>query len=71
MRALKDVGRYERLAGEHNKIVESRLTASSVYDSLAQVLLTELIFTAALCYGMWRRGTDKPGDLAAVSLLPF
>lgn len=39
-----------------------------VYDALAQILFTELIFTAALCYGMWRVGNDNPGRLAAVNL---
>uniref|UniRef100_A0AC34QFH0 ABC transporter domain-containing protein n=1 Tax=Panagrolaimus sp. JU765 TaxID=591449 RepID=A0AC34QFH0_9BILA len=49
-------------------MTEERLRASSVYDSLAQVLLTELIFTAALCYGMWRVGDENPGRLAALAI---
>lgn len=49
-------------------MTEERLRASSVYDALAQVLLTELIFTAALCYGMWRVGSEQPGRLAALGI---
>ncbi|KAI1716202.1 ABC transporter transmembrane region domain-containing protein [Ditylenchus destructor] len=60
--------KYERLSNEHNKLTEERLRASSVYDALAQVLFTELIFTAALCYGMWRVGNDNPGRLAALAI---
>ena len=60
--------RYERIANEHNRMTEERLRASSVYDSLAQILLTELIFTAALCYGMWRVGDENPGRLAALAI---
>ena len=59
--------RYERLSIEHNKITEQRLRASSVYNSLAQVLFTELIFTAALCFGVWRVGNENPGRLGAVN----
>lgn len=58
--------RYERLSNAYNKMMEERLRASSVYDSLAQILFTELIFTAALCYGMWRVGDNQPGRLGAV-----
>lgn len=61
------VDRYERLSMEHNKTTEERLRASSVYNSLAQVLFTELIFTAALCFGVWRVGNENPGRLGAVS----
>uniref|UniRef100_A0A914PJ09 Uncharacterized protein n=1 Tax=Panagrolaimus davidi TaxID=227884 RepID=A0A914PJ09_9BILA len=60
--------KYEKIATEHNRMTEERLRASSVYDSLAQVLLTELVFTAALCYGMWRVGNDNPGRLAALAI---
>jgi ABC-type multidrug transport system fused ATPase/permease subunit len=49
------------------QLTEERLTASSVYDALAQVLLTELIFTAALCYGMWKVGREESGALIMVS----
>ena len=49
-------------------MTEERLRASSVYDSLAQVLLTELVFTAALCYGMWRVGDENPGRLCALAI---
>lgn len=38
-----------------------------MYNSLAQVLFTELIFTAALCFGVWRVGNENPGRLGAVS----
>lgn len=60
--------RYEKLANEHNRLTEERLRASSVYDALAQVLLTELIFTAALCYGMYRVGGENSGRLAALAI---
>uniref|UniRef100_A0A7E4UUZ1 P-loop containing nucleoside triphosphate hydrolase protein n=1 Tax=Panagrellus redivivus TaxID=6233 RepID=A0A7E4UUZ1_PANRE len=62
------INKYERIANEHGRMTEERLRASSVYDALAQVLLTELIFTAALCYGMWRVGNDNPGRLAALAI---
>ncbi|KAK0405324.1 hypothetical protein QR680_017924 [Steinernema hermaphroditum] len=62
------IAKYEKLSAEHNQLTEERLTASSVYDALAQVLLTELIFTAALCYGMWRVGDENPGRLAALGI---
>ncbi|VDM24620.1 unnamed protein product [Toxocara canis] len=62
------INKYERLMIEHNLMTEQRLTASSIYDALAQVLLTEFIFTAALCYGMWRVGDDNPGRLAALAI---
>uniref|UniRef100_A0A1I8A0K1 ABC-type xenobiotic transporter n=1 Tax=Steinernema glaseri TaxID=37863 RepID=A0A1I8A0K1_9BILA len=62
------INKYEKLSMEHNQLTEERLTASSVYDALAQVLLTELIFTAALCYGMWRVGDENPGRLAALGI---
>lgn len=50
-------------------MMEERLRASSVYDSLAQILFTELVFTAALCYGMWRVGANQPGRLGAVKII--
>ncbi|MFH4978687.1 hypothetical protein AB6A40_005396 [Gnathostoma spinigerum] len=62
------INKYERLAAELNLMTESRLTASSIYDALAQVLLTEFIFTAAMCYGMWRVGDENPGRLAALGI---
>uniref|UniRef100_A0A0N5AVA3 ABC transporter ATP-binding protein n=1 Tax=Syphacia muris TaxID=451379 RepID=A0A0N5AVA3_9BILA len=62
------ITKYERLTKEHNLMTEQRLTASSIYDALAQVLLTEFIFTAALCYGMWRVGSENPGRLAALAI---
>ena len=31
------------------------------------MLFTELIFTAALCFGVWRVGNENPGRLGAVS----
>ena len=58
--------RYERYAHQHNRLTEERLRASSVYDALAQILFTELIFTAALCYGMWKFGDENVGRLGAV-----
>jgi hypothetical protein len=60
--------RYERLANEHSILTEQRLRASSVYDALAQVLLTELIFTIALCYGIYSMRGQQAGQLAAVCL---
>ncbi|KAL7079080.1 hypothetical protein ACQ4LE_001579 [Meloidogyne hapla] len=62
------IGKYERLSMEHKKITEERLRASSVYNSLAQVLFTELIFTAALCFGVWRSGNENPGRLGALAI---
>ncbi|KAL3990856.1 ABC transporter family protein [Acanthocheilonema viteae] len=62
------VNKYERLTIELNRMTEQRLTASSIYDALAQVLLTEFIFTAALCYGMWRVNDANPGRLAALAI---
>lgn len=46
--------------------MEMRLRASSIYDSLAQILFTELILTAALFYGIWQGGEENPGRLGAV-----
>uniref|UniRef100_A0A0N5CHS2 ABC transporter family protein n=1 Tax=Strongyloides papillosus TaxID=174720 RepID=A0A0N5CHS2_STREA len=60
--------KYEKLSIEHNKYADDRLTASSVYDALTQVLVTEIIFTLALCYGMWRVGQENPGRLAALAI---
>uniref|UniRef100_A0A0N5A5R0 ABC transporter family protein n=1 Tax=Parastrongyloides trichosuri TaxID=131310 RepID=A0A0N5A5R0_PARTI len=60
--------KYEKLSIEHNKLAEDRLTASSVYDALTQVLLTEIIFTLALCYGIWRVGEVNAGRLAALAI---
>uniref|UniRef100_A0A1I8EXT5 ABC transporter n=1 Tax=Wuchereria bancrofti TaxID=6293 RepID=A0A1I8EXT5_WUCBA len=62
------ISKYERLTIELNRMTEQRLTASSIYDALAQVLLTEFIFTAALCYGMWRVNDANPGRLAALAI---
>ncbi|KAM3728199.1 Multidrug resistance protein [Dirofilaria immitis] len=62
------INKYERLTIELNRMTEQRLTASSIYDALAQVLLTEFIFTAALCYGMWRVNDANPGRLAALAI---
>ncbi|VDM98402.1 unnamed protein product [Thelazia callipaeda] len=62
------INKYERLTMELNRMTEQRLTASSIYDALAQVLLTEFIFTAALCYGIWRVGDNNPGRLAALAI---
>uniref|UniRef100_A0A915PDN2 Uncharacterized protein n=1 Tax=Setaria digitata TaxID=48799 RepID=A0A915PDN2_9BILA len=62
------INKYEQLTGELNRMTEQRLTASSIYDALAQVLLTEFIFTAALCYGMWRVNDANPGRLAALAI---
>ncbi|CAK5043526.1 unnamed protein product [Meloidogyne enterolobii] len=64
----QSIGKYERLSLEHKKITEERLRASSVYNSLAQVLFTELIFTAALCFGVWRSGNENPGRLGALAI---
>lgn len=62
------INKYERLTIELNRMTEQRLTVSSIYDALAQVLLTEFIFTTALCYGMWRVGDDNPGRLGALAV---
>ncbi|KHJ98047.1 hypothetical protein OESDEN_01985 [Oesophagostomum dentatum] len=62
---------FERLSMEGNKLTESRLRSSTVYDSLTQILLTELIFTGALCYGIWRVADQSPGKLAAVRIFIF
>lgn len=59
------------MAYQHNQLTQERLRASSVYDALAQVLFTELIFTAALCYGFYRVGGENAGRLGAVSLIYF
>ncbi|CAI4225548.1 unnamed protein product [Auanema sp. JU1783] len=60
--------KFERLSHEHNQLTEQRLRSSTVYDSLTQVLLTELVFTAALSYGIWRVGDKEPGALCAVAI---
>ncbi|RCN41970.1 hypothetical protein ANCCAN_12075 [Ancylostoma caninum] len=60
------INKFERLSMESYKLTESRLRSSTVFDSLTQILLTELIFTAALCYGIWRVADQSPGRLAAV-----
>ncbi|XGW34856.1 hypothetical protein V3C99_018697 [Haemonchus contortus] len=62
------ITKFERLSMENNKLTESRLRSSTVYDSLTQILLTELIFTAALCYGIWRVADHSPGRLAALAI---
>ncbi|KAI6243621.1 hypothetical protein M3Y99_00024100 [Aphelenchoides fujianensis] len=62
------LSKYERLAHQNQRLTEERLRASSVYDALAQVLFTELIFTAALCYGMWRMGGENAGRLGALAI---
>ncbi|VDO19871.1 unnamed protein product [Heligmosomoides polygyrus] len=62
------INKFEKLSMDNNKLTESRLRSSTVYDSLTQILLTELIFTAALCYGIWRVADQSPGRLAANSL---
>uniref|UniRef100_A0AC35UF18 ABC transporter domain-containing protein n=1 Tax=Rhabditophanes sp. KR3021 TaxID=114890 RepID=A0AC35UF18_9BILA len=62
------IAKFLMISLEHNKLTDERLTACSVYDSLAQVLLTEIIFTAAMCYGMLRFGHDNPGRLAALAI---
>ncbi|ETN76894.1 ABC transporter, ATP-binding protein [Necator americanus] len=62
------INKFERLSMESNKLTESRLRSSTVYDSLTQILLTELIFTAALCYGIWRVADQSPGRLAALAI---
>ncbi|KAK5964143.1 ABC transmembrane type-1 domain-containing protein [Trichostrongylus colubriformis] len=60
------INKFQKLSMENNKLTESRLRSSTVYDSLTQILLTELTFTAALCYGIWRVADQSPGGLAAV-----
>ncbi|VDM59178.1 unnamed protein product [Angiostrongylus costaricensis] len=62
------INKFERLSMESNKLNESRLRSSTVYDSLTQILLTELTFTAALCYGIWRVGDQSAGKLAALAI---
>ncbi|VDL73810.1 unnamed protein product [Nippostrongylus brasiliensis] len=62
------INKFERLSMDNNKLTESRLRSSTVYDSLTQILLTELIFTAALCYGIWRVADQSPGRLAALAI---
>uniref|UniRef100_A0A914C0N8 Uncharacterized protein n=1 Tax=Acrobeloides nanus TaxID=290746 RepID=A0A914C0N8_9BILA len=62
------IAKYERLANEHSILTEQRLRASSVYDALAQVLLTELIFTIALCYGIYSMRGEQAGQLAALAI---
>ncbi|KAK6760032.1 hypothetical protein RB195_021525 [Necator americanus] len=62
------INKFERLSKECDKLVETRLRSSTVYDSLTQILLTELIFTAALCYGIWRVADHSPGRLAALAI---
>ncbi|KAK6062304.1 hypothetical protein COOONC_00014 [Cooperia oncophora] len=65
------INKFEKLSMENNKLTESRLRSSTVYDSVTQILLTELIFTAALCYGIWRVADQSPGRLAAVLVFRF
>ncbi|CAJ0582944.1 unnamed protein product, partial [Mesorhabditis spiculigera] len=60
--------KFERLTQEHNNLVEQRLRTSSVFDSLAQVLVTELMFTIALAYGMYRVGSTQAGLLSSLAI---
>ncbi|VDM74660.1 unnamed protein product [Strongylus vulgaris] len=62
------INKFERLSMEGNKLTEARLRSSTVYDSLTQILLTEMIFTGALCYGIWRVADQAPGRLAALAI---
>jgi ABC-type multidrug transport system fused ATPase/permease subunit len=58
--------RFEKLVKDSGRLTSQRLKASSIYDALAQVLVTEMIFTAAMCFGIIRLAGDEPGELAAV-----
>ncbi|CAI5455825.1 unnamed protein product [Caenorhabditis angaria] len=62
------INKFERLSGDHSKLTEQRLRSSVVFDSLTQILLTELIFTGALCYGIWRVADNSPGRLCALAI---
>ncbi|KAK6760033.1 hypothetical protein RB195_021526 [Necator americanus] len=53
-------------AGQKQTI--NKLRFSTVYDSLTQILVTELIFTAALCYGIWVVDEHSRGSLAALAI---
>uniref|UniRef100_A0A1I7TC41 ABC transporter family protein n=2 Tax=Caenorhabditis tropicalis TaxID=1561998 RepID=A0A1I7TC41_9PELO len=62
------INKFEKLSAEHSKLTEERLRSSVVFDSLTQILLTELIFTGALCYGIWRVADNSPGRLCALAI---
>ncbi|PAV76660.1 hypothetical protein WR25_23384 isoform C [Diploscapter pachys] len=62
------INKFERISTECNHLTEARLRSSTVFDSLTQILLTELIFTAALCYGIWRVADNSPGRLCALAI---
>uniref|UniRef100_A0A1I7XKT7 ABC transmembrane type-1 domain-containing protein n=1 Tax=Heterorhabditis bacteriophora TaxID=37862 RepID=A0A1I7XKT7_HETBA len=62
------INKFEKLSSESNRLTEARLRSSTVYDSLTQILLTELIFTIALCYGIWRVADSSPGRLCALAI---
>ncbi|CAP30236.2 Protein CBR-PGP-10 [Caenorhabditis briggsae] len=62
------INKFEKLSAEHSMLTEERLRSSVVFDSLTQILLTELIFTGALCYGIWRVADNSPGRLCALAI---
>ncbi|CAD6189417.1 unnamed protein product [Caenorhabditis auriculariae] len=55
------ISKFEKLSAEHNSLTEQRLRSSTI-------LLTELIFTAAICYGIWRVADNSPGRLCALAI---
>ncbi|CAB3399339.1 unnamed protein product [Caenorhabditis bovis] len=62
------INKFEKLTSDHSALTEQRLRSSVVFDSLTQILLTELIFTGALCYGIWRVADNSPGRLCALAI---
>uniref|UniRef100_A0A8R1HZ19 Uncharacterized protein n=1 Tax=Caenorhabditis japonica TaxID=281687 RepID=A0A8R1HZ19_CAEJA len=62
------INKFEKLSADHSMLTEERLRSSVVFDSLTQILLTELIFTGALCYGIWRVADNSPGRLCALAI---
>lgn len=54
---------------EHSNLTEQRLRSSSVIDSICMILITELMFTVALAYGVWRLERVDAGVLCGVSYI--
>ncbi|KAF8385740.1 pgp-10 [Pristionchus pacificus] len=61
------INKFERLSVEHSNLTEQRLRSSSVIDSICMILITELMFTVALAYGVWRLERVDAGVLCGIA----
>ncbi|GMR33914.1 hypothetical protein PMAYCL1PPCAC_04109, partial [Pristionchus mayeri] len=62
------INKFERLSVEHSNLTEARLRSSSVIDSICMILITELMFTVALAYGVWRLERVDAGVLCGLAI---